>query len=75
MAVRTIFWSFAYKDWLIDNQPSESFSIKKIEDGAHPGMKIILIHAVSKTNSKVLKTVLSDLQAEGYEFKSLTDLP
>lgn len=74
LGYKTIFWSFAYKDWLIDNQPSESFSIKKIEDGAHPG-GIILIHAVSKTNSKVLKTVLSDLQAEGYEFKSLTDLP
>ena len=74
LGYKTIFWSFAYKDWLIDDQPSESYSIKKIEDGAHPG-GIILIHAVSKTNSKVLKTVLSDLQAEGYEFKSLTDLP
>ena len=74
LGYKTIFWSFAYKDWLIDDQPSESYSIKKIEDGAHPG-GILLIHAVSKTNSKVLKTVLSDLQAQGYEFKSLTDLP
>ncbi|PRR82918.1 delta-lactam-biosynthetic de-N-acetylase [Clostridium vincentii] len=74
LGYKTIFWSFAYKDWLVDNQPSESYSIKKIEDGAHPG-GIILIHAVSKTNSKVLKTVISDLQSEGYEFKSLTDLP
>jgi len=74
LGYKTIFWSFAYKDWLIDNQPSESYSIKKIEDGAHPGA-IMLLHAVSKTNSNVLKTVLSDLQAQGYEFKSLMDLP
>jgi len=74
LGYKTIFWSFAYKDWLIDNQPSEKYSIKKIEDGAHPG-GILLLHAVSKTNCKVLKTVISDLQTDGYEFKSLIDLP
>ena len=74
LGYKTIFWSFAYKDWLIDDQPSERYSIKKIEEGAHSG-GILLLHAVSKTNCKVLKTVLSDLQTEGYEFKSLADLP
>lgn len=74
LGYKTIFWSFAYKDWLINDQPSESYSIKKIEDGAHPG-GIMLLHAVSKTNSKVLKTVISDLQTQGYEFKSIIDLP
>lgn len=70
---KTIFWSFAYKDWLIHNQPSKSFSYQKILDGAHPG-GILLLHAVSKTNTNVLKSVLSALQEEGYEFKSLNEL-
>ena len=74
LGYKSIFWSFAYKDWLTDDQPSENFAIKKIENGVHPG-GIILLHAVSETNTKVLKTVLTDLKNEGYEFKSLNDLP
>lgn len=74
LGYKTIFWSFAYKDWLIESQPSESTAINKIKKGAHPGA-IILLHAVSKTNTNILKTVLSSLQDEGYEFKTLNDLP
>lgn len=74
LGYKTIFWSFAYKDWLVNDQPSEDFAIKKIEKGAHPG-GIILLHAVSDTNTKVLKTIITDLQKEGYEFKSLEELP
>lgn len=73
LGYKTIFWSFAYRDWLVDDQPSEEFAIKKITDGAHPGA-IMLIHAVSNTNTKVLKTVIKQLKAEGYEFKSLEEL-
>lgn len=73
LGYKTIFWSFAYRDWLVDDQPSEEFAIKKITDGAHPGA-IMLIHAVSNTNTKVLKTVIQQLKSEGYEFKSLEEL-
>ena len=74
LGYKTIFWSFAYKDWIIDNQPSEEEAIKKITNGAHPGC-IMLIHAVSKTNTAVLKTVIEQIRADGYEFKPLTELP
>ena len=74
LGYKSIFWSFAYKDWLVDDQPSESYAIEKIKKGAHSG-EIMLLHAVSNTNTKVLKTVLSDLQKEGYEFKPLSELP
>ena len=74
LGYKTIFWSFAYKDWLINSQPDEQTAIAKIKKGAHPG-GILLLHAVSDTNAKILKTVLSDLKEEGYEFKSLNDLP
>jgi peptidoglycan-N-acetylmuramic acid deacetylase len=48
-------------------------AIKKITNGVHPGC-IMLLHAVSKTNTNVLKTVLQQLKADGYEFKSLNEL-
>lgn len=73
LGYKTIFWSFAYRDWLIDDQPTEEFAIKKITNGAHPGA-IMLLHAVSNTNTKVLKEVIQTLKAEGYEFKSLEEL-
>ena len=73
LGYKTIFWSFAYRDWLVDNQPSESYAIEKIKNGVHPGC-IMLLHAVSDTNTKVLKEVLTSLKNEGYEFKSLDEL-
>lgn len=74
LGYKTIFWSFAYKDWLVNNQPSESRGIEKITNGSHPGC-IMLLHAVSDTNTKILKQVIKTLQDSGYEFKSLNDLP
>ena len=74
LGYKSIFWSFAYKDWIIDNQPSEDMAIKKITNGVHPGC-IMLLHAVSKTNTNVLKTVIEQIKNDGYEFKSLNDLP
>lgn len=74
LGYKTIFWSFAYRDWLVDNQPEEKASIKKIVDGAHPG-SIMLLHAVSDTNAKILKDVIQELKSQGYEFKSLNELP
>ena len=74
LGYKTIFWSFAYKDWLVNNQPAENYAMQKIVKGAHPG-SIMLLHAVSSTNTKILGTVIKTLQEEGYEFKSLNDLP
>lgn len=74
LGYKTVFWSFAYKDWLVNDQPSESYALEKIRKGAHPG-SIMLLHAVSNTNAKILPTILKSLQDEGYEFKSLTELP
>lgn len=70
LGYKTIFWSFAYKDWLVNSQPSESYAIEKITNGSHSGC-IMLLHAVSDTNTKVLKTVIQSLKSDGYVFKSL----
>ncbi|MDY6011478.1 delta-lactam-biosynthetic de-N-acetylase [Clostridium sp.] len=74
LGYKTIFWSFAYRDWLVDNQPSPKDAVQKIKNGVHPGC-IMLLHAVSDTNTKILKEVLTDLKNEGYEFKTLDELP
>ena len=56
------------------NNLDDNEIIEKIKNGVHPG-GILLLHAVSDTNTKVLKQVLSELQKEGYVFKSLNELP
>ncbi len=72
LGYKTIFWSFAYKDWLVDNQPTEEVCNKKNNRWCS-SWAIMLLHAVSNTNTKVLKTVIQQLKAEGYEFKSLEE--
>ncbi len=72
LGYKTFFWSFAYKDWLNDNQPSESAATDTIISRTHPGM-VALLHATSATNAKVLDSVIEKWKAMGYRFKSLDD--
>lgn len=74
LGYKTIFWSFAYQDWLVDKQPNPDIALNKIKSGVHNGA-ILLLHAVSKTNTEILGTLIKDMQNEGYEFKSLDELP
>ncbi|MGL4451458.1 MAG: polysaccharide deacetylase family protein [Sarcina sp.] len=66
----SVFWSFAYKDWLVDNQPNPDDAFKKITSNIHNG-QIILLHACSKTNTDILDKVIKHLKNEGYKFESL----
>lgn len=67
MGYRSVFWSFAYRDWEVDNQPNPQEAIETIVSKAHPGA-IILLHSVSATNAQVLGTVIDQLREQGYEF-------
>ncbi|WP_125152712.1 delta-lactam-biosynthetic de-N-acetylase [Clostridium rectalis] len=73
LGYKTIFWSFAYHDWDINKQPSHDFAKKKIINKAHNG-GIFLLHAVSKTNTEILDSVIKELKAEGYRFGTLDEL-
>ncbi len=64
---RSVFWSFAYKDWLVDDQPDHAAALEKIKKSVHPGA-IYLLHAVSKTNTEILGRVIDDLRSDGYTF-------
>lgn len=65
LGYKSVFWSFAYKDWLTDNQPEKAASLQKITDAACPGM-IYLLHAVSQTNADILGDVIDQVRAKGF---------
>lgn len=74
LGYKTIFWSLAHKDWLKDNQPSCEKSKQLLLKRTHPG-GIYLLHAVSKTNTEILDSLISEWKERGYEFKTLNELP
>ncbi|MBU3175280.1 delta-lactam-biosynthetic de-N-acetylase [Clostridium estertheticum] len=71
---KTIFWSFAYMDWLAVKQPSHEDAKKRIMQRTHNG-GIMLLHAVSKTNAEILDDVITQWEKQGYVLKSLNELP
>ncbi|MBK5241713.1 delta-lactam-biosynthetic de-N-acetylase [Clostridium sp.] len=71
---KTIFWSFAYMDWLTNKQPSHETAKKRILQRTHNG-GIMLLHAVSKTNAEILDDVITQWEKQGYVLKTLDDLP
>lgn len=73
LGYKTIFWSFAYLDWDINKQPSHEYAKKMILSRTHNGA-IVLLHAVSKTNTEILDEVIKELKAKGYRFASLEEL-
>lgn len=74
LGYKTIFWSFAHKDWIVDDQPPVETTIQKVLDRSHNG-EIMLLHAVSKSNTEALPTIIKTLREQGFEFKPLTELP
>ena len=63
---KSVFWSFAYKDYDVNNQPGESEALQKLKDRMHPGA-IYLLHAESTTNTAILGRFIDAAQAAGYE--------
>ncbi len=74
LGYKTIFWSFAYVDWDVNDQPSYAKAVNTLNSRTHPG-GIYLLHAVSKTNTDVLDEQIKTWKNKGYVFKSLYDLP
>lgn len=68
LGYKTIFWSFAYSDYNIDKQPSKAYGKKIILDNLHNG-SIILLHAISKTNTDILDDVIKEAKNMGYSFE------
>lgn len=70
LGYKTIFWSFAYHDWDVNKQPDPSNAKQTMLNSVHNGC-VMLVHAVSKTNTEILDEVIKEIKAQGYEFKLL----
>ncbi|MBQ9762090.1 MAG: polysaccharide deacetylase family protein [Oscillospiraceae bacterium] len=72
LGYRTVNWSYAYVDWLADDQPDVQKSFNKLMNAAHSGC-IYLLHTVSTTNAALLGDLIDGLRVEGYNFALFTD--
>ena len=73
LGYRTYFWSLAYVDWYVDNQPTREQAFAKLLPRVHPGA-IVLLHSTSVTNAQILDELLTKWKAMGYTFGRLQDL-
>lgn len=74
LGYKTIFWSLAYVDWYVDDQPTPEQAYSKLLPRIHDGA-IVLLHSTSKTNADILDELLTKWEAMGYTFASLDELP
>ena len=74
LGYKTIFWSLAYVDWYVDNQPTAEQAYAKLLPRIHDGA-IVLLHSTSKTNAEILDDLLTKWEEMGYTFASLDELP
>jgi len=74
LGYRTVFWSLAYVDWYVDDQPSHEAAFEKLLGRIHPGA-IVLLHSTSQTNAEILDELLTKWKEMGYSFASLEELP
>jgi peptidoglycan-N-acetylmuramic acid deacetylase len=67
LGYRSVFWSFAYQDWITDNQPEPTAALQTVMKKLHPGA-IYLLHAVSATNTKIMGDFIDKAREQGYGF-------
>ena len=72
LGYRAVMWSSAYDDWNREKQGREEYGKKKILDNMHNGC-VLLLHATSEDNSKILGDVIREVKSMGYEFASLDE--
>lgn len=70
LGYRPVFWSFAYADWDTGNQKSPEEALSAVKAGLHKGA-VVLLHAVSATNDKILGDYIEAAKGEGYQFIAL----
>lgn len=73
LGYKAVFWSMAFRDWLVDDQPGKEKALRGVMDNLHPGA-IILLHAVSSSNTQALDQIIDNVRAEGYRFCTLSEL-
>ena len=72
MGYKSVFWSFAYKDWERDKNKGADYAYQTVTKGMHNGI-VILLHAVSGDNAAALDSIITYAKNMGYQFKSLDE--
>ena len=67
---RSVFWSFAHRDWVVDAQPDVNETRTKVINALHPGA-IYLLHGISASNAAVLGDLIDAGLEQGYTFELL----
>jgi peptidoglycan-N-acetylmuramic acid deacetylase len=73
LGLKTVFWSFAYYDWVEGDQPAPEAALEKIMSRMHNGC-VLLLHSTSETNATLLGDLIDALRAEGYEIVPLAKM-
>lgn len=66
MGYKVVLWSFAYKDYDVNEQRGAQYAYDKVMKHLHNGA-VILLHAVSKDNAEALDTIIKGIRNRGYE--------
>ncbi len=74
MGYKCVFWSAAYVDWNTDSQMGADYAFSKVTSRLHPGA-VLLLHSVSSDNAAALGRIIDWAREQGYEFRSLDELP
>lgn len=72
MGYKSIFWSAAYADWDVNNQPAKEKAVDIVTSRYHNGA-VILLHAVSQANTDGLAEMIDIAINQGYTFKTLDE--
>jgi len=72
MGYVSIFWSMAYYDYDINNQPGKDYVTEHFATYHHNGC-IVLMHNVSESNTQALGDVIELLRETGYRFGTMTE--
>lgn len=74
MGYSSVFWSIAYHDYDVNDQPGKEYVVEHFREYHHNGT-IALLHNISESNTQALGEVIALLKEEGYRFGLLTELP
>ena len=67
LGYRTVFWSYAYSDWDVNNQPEVSQALSNALNKAHGGA-IYQLSGSSSTNRDMLGDFIDGIRSKGLEF-------
>lgn len=69
----TVFWSMAFMDYDVNQQPGADAIKKQFLDYYHNGA-IPLLHVISESDTEALGSIIQEMKKKGYSFHTLCEL-